>query len=167
MKYLDETGLARLWEKIKAYVDSHNSGGGGLSDEEKAKLTAIGSRIMKAGGTDYTTDLSTAADTVKNIASISLPPGMWIIIVRARFTPTSSGNHYSTVGLTQLSAEQVIEDRRYGTSTYSNQHNLSKTYDFTDKTANTTVYLTGDSNVAGKWIRSGATAFNISAVRIG
>lgn len=31
MKYLDETGLARLWEKIKNYVDSH-SGGGSTAD---------------------------------------------------------------------------------------------------------------------------------------
>lgn len=27
MKYLDETGLAHLWGKIKAYVDSHSGGG--------------------------------------------------------------------------------------------------------------------------------------------
>lgn len=32
MKYLDETGLARLWEKIKNYVDSHSGGGGGSAD---------------------------------------------------------------------------------------------------------------------------------------
>ena len=34
MKYLDETGLARLWEKIKNYVDSHSGGGGGSVDWE-------------------------------------------------------------------------------------------------------------------------------------
>lgn len=27
MKYLDETGLSHLWEKIKAYVDAHGGGG--------------------------------------------------------------------------------------------------------------------------------------------
>lgn len=30
-KYLDETGLAYFWSKIKAYVDSHSGGGGGGS----------------------------------------------------------------------------------------------------------------------------------------
>lgn len=166
------TGDKRLKGDVYVHCNDDSTGGSKLALESDltaldTRVTAIGTRIIKAGGTDYTTDLTTAADTVKNIASISLPAGMWIVIARVRFSPTSSGNHYSTVGFTQISAEGVIEDRRYGTSNYANQHNLSKTYNFTDKSSDTTVYLTGDSNVAGKWVRSGATAFNISAIKIG
>lgn len=30
MAYLDETGLARLWSKVKDYVDAHSGGGGSI-----------------------------------------------------------------------------------------------------------------------------------------
>lgn len=33
MGYLDNTGLAYFWNKIKAYVDAHSGGGGGGSTE--------------------------------------------------------------------------------------------------------------------------------------
>lgn len=42
MKYLDETGLAYLWDKIKAYVDSHSGGGGGSTTPA---IVSLGKKI--------------------------------------------------------------------------------------------------------------------------
>lgn len=53
MKYLDETGLARLWEKIKAYVDAH----GGDKDAGNTFLQIYGdssnTRTMSTKDTYY------------------------------------------------------------------------------------------------------------------
>lgn len=130
----------------------------------RSHSSPIGTIISKTGGTDYTSDLSSGADTVKNIASITLPRGTWIITARCRYTPSSSGNHYSSVGLTRTSQESTIQDRRYGTSTYSNQHNLSSVYSFNGD--NNTIYLTGQASASGNWIRTSASTLKISAVRI-
>lgn len=127
---------------------------------------ALGEYLEKSGGVDYSTDLSSGVDTTKNIASISLPPGVWLISARCRFTPTSSGAHVTSVGLTYVSAGDYTQDRRYGSSTYFNQHNFVNVLDLRDKTGNTPVYLTGKSSVAGTWTRSSNTALSLRAVKV-
>lgn len=54
MKYLDETGLSHLWEKIKDYVDAHSGGGGGST------TPAIVSLGAKNTGTGTTQSINTS-----------------------------------------------------------------------------------------------------------
>lgn len=55
MKYLDETGLARLWEKIKAYVDSHSGGSGGSAADSFVVETYSGHSSKSVGTSGATT----------------------------------------------------------------------------------------------------------------
>lgn len=146
----------------------HKHGLSDINSDRGSILTTddLGVFYDKAGGTDYTTDLSSGTDTVKNIASISLPPGLWLISARCRFTPTASGAHVTSVGLTLASAGEYPQDRRYGSSTYYNQHNLVNIIDLRNNTGDTTIYLTGKSSVAGSWIRSSNTALSLRAVKV-
>ena len=126
--------------------------------------STVGSIISKSGGDEYTSDLSTAADTWKALASISLNAGRWIIVARARFDPTSSGAHYSSINISTTSASDMSRDKRYGATTNTNQHSTCIFYNVTSD--NTTIYLNGSASAAGKWIRTSASALYLGAMRI-
>lgn len=66
MKYLDETGLARLWEKIKAYVDSHSGGSGG-SAADSFVVETYSNHSSKSVGTS-------GANTTYNITKAGYYP---------------------------------------------------------------------------------------------
>lgn len=134
-------------------------------------IREIGERYTINGGdTGYTTNISTTADQFKQLAVLNLPAGRWVVTARARFTPTSSSNHYSainigtaTAGSGSTTTGNAIRDRRYGEGTYFNQHSLSRIIAFDVATP---VYLNGGgSNVAGTWTRN-SDVFQFDAIRI-
>lgn len=129
----------------------------------------IGDRVQLEGGTDWTTNVpassssSTTAGTWYQLGSINLTVGRWIIIVRARFTPKDSGNHYSSINISTTSKLEAVRDRRYGTGTYYNQHSTSMIISLA---SDAPVYVNGMSSVAGTWTRTNNSAFTIDAIRI-
>lgn len=127
----------------------------------------IGYTITRIGGTNYTTDLSSGTNTIKDVATISLPPGLWLVMINARFTPTNSGTHITSMALTENSESAAVHDRRYGSTTYYNQHNFTTLVDLRDKSAGTTMYLTGQSTLAGSWNRKSSAQLSIKAIQMG
>lgn len=73
-KYLDSTGLAYFWDKIKDYVDSHG-GDGGTPTVYNAPWTATSS----SGG------------SVQVTGDITLPPGIYIAILKVPICSQTSG----------------------------------------------------------------------------
>ena len=139
--------------------------------EVTVNVREIGERYTVNGGDEgYTTNISTTADQFKQLAVLNLPAGKWIITARARFTPTSSSNHYSainigtaTAGSGSTTTGNSIRDRRYGEGTYFNQHALTRILHLT---TDTPVYLNGGgSNVSGTWNRTNEV-FQFDAIRI-
>lgn len=67
MAFLDETGLARFWEKIKAYIDDRVSSGGG-SGGSYTKVTATFDGLMWSSQSDgsYTQVLTVSGVTATN-----------------------------------------------------------------------------------------------------
>lgn len=124
----------------------------------------IGSIVVKNGGEDYTTNLSSETDTWKAIGHINLNEGRWIVVGRARFDPSSSGAHYSSVNIGTSSAMEASRDKRYGAGTAANQHTVVAI--ITISTDETPVYLNGSSTAAGSWVRTNASAFYLGAIRI-
>lgn len=141
------------------------------SGEVFVDIREIGERYTINGGdTGYTTNISTTADQFKQLAVLNLPAGRWIVTARARFTPTSSSNHYSainigtsTAGSGSTTTGNAIRDRRYGEGTYFNQHTLTR---IIAVDVLTPIYLNGGgSNVAGTWTRTN-DVFQFDAIRI-
>lgn len=133
--------------------------------EVTVSIREIGERIRIVGGSGgISTEVSTAASAWGNLGSINLSAGIWLITARARFTPNSSSNHYSSIVISNETDTSAlfIHDRCYGEGTYYNQHSTSRIMSF--NTADT-VYLYGQGSVAGKWQRGG-TYFTLDAVRI-
>lgn len=166
-----DTSSINLGIKSGGIIDWKNSLG-----SEGYGLTKIGNRlqwspiggtdfIRKQGGTDYTTDLSSGTSTWKTIASITLPSGLWIVQFRARFTPTSSGNHRSFCGLTTDSTGEAWGDSRWASGTHPNQHNSIEMYT-TWNYGTSTYYLRGTSDVAGSWIRTDSNSLIIRAAKL-
>jgi len=123
----------------------------------------IGDRVQKEGGTDWTTNVTSSADAWIQLGNISLTIGRWIVVARARFTPTSSGNHYSSINISTTNKLEAVRDRRYGTGTYYNQHSTSMILSLA---SDATVYVNGMASVAGTWTRTNNSAFTIDAIRI-
>lgn len=132
----------------------------------KNHSSPIGSIISVIGGTDYTTNLTSGTSTWKQIASITLPPGIWIVRALARHDPSSSGARYSTINLSETPAQSAAHDRRYNTGTSETQHCFVAFFDYSDRTDNSTLYLNGHASAAGSWVRTNAAALNIRALRI-
>jgi hypothetical protein len=131
-----------------------------------AKLLALSSRQGTRSysyGSSSMTDVSQSADAYVNIMSISLPAGTWIVSCRARFVPSASSNHYSTVGFSSTSKDTIWFDRRYGQATYNLQHSFTCV---ALPSTTTTYYLIGSANVAGSWYRKNGAACAIDAIRI-
>lgn len=127
----------------------------------------IGYTVTRIGGTNYTTDLSSGTNTIKDVATISLPPGLWLVMINSRFTPTNSGTHITSMALTENSESAAVHDRRYGSTTYYNQHNFTTLVDLRDKSGSTTMYLTGQSTLAGSWNRKSSAQLSIKAIQMG
>ena len=125
-------------------------------------IQTIGGRVVVEGSSS-TSAVSNAAGATVTIGSISLTPGRWIVICRARFEPTASGNNYSAIYFTSDSTLTGWHDRRYSETTYQLQHS---TVLAVAPTATTTYYLRGTCNNAGKWLRTSNSAYTIDATRI-
>lgn len=124
----------------------------------------IGAIKSKVGGTDYSTDYYISPSNqgvAKSIASISLPAGVWVVSYRAKFEAGTSDSFASTVNLSASQDNGSVYDRRQGTTMH--QHNCSA---ILSPSSTTTYYLNGTSSLSGNWIRSAASALNITAVRI-
>lgn len=74
VKYLDETGLAYLWTKIKAYVDSHGSSG---TATPTANTTSAFDSSAKMNSTDMTS--AQVTDFVDSISGSSIAPADYIV----------------------------------------------------------------------------------------
>ena len=74
VKYLDETGLAYLWAKIKAYVDSH--GGNGTSTPT-ANATSAFDSSAKMNSTDMTS--AQVTDFVDSLSGSPIAAADYII----------------------------------------------------------------------------------------
>lgn len=114
-------------------------------------------------GNDFTSNLTVSASESKTIASIVIPAGVWVVSAGVRFSPTSSGNHYSSICFNTTQNSDTLMDRRYGTGTNANQHNASF---IVAPSSQATYYLSGTPSVAGTWNRTNTGAFWVRAVRI-
>lgn len=128
----------------------------------------IGFTVVKTGGesgsgADWTSDTNTiSANTPATIGSFALSQGVWVVNIRARFSPSSSGAHMSHIGVATATSDQN-QDTRYGTGTLVNQHNITMILTLNDET---TYNIIGYANVAGKWIRTNSNGMSVRAVRI-
>lgn len=74
VKYLDETGLAYLWAKIKAYVDSH---GGSGTPTPTANATSAFDSSAKMNSTDMTS--AQVSDFVDSLSGSSVLPADYVV----------------------------------------------------------------------------------------
>ena len=55
-KYLDDTGLAYLWGKLKTYIDAHSGGGGSnvvITYDSTAETIYITTNVSNGDGVSY------------------------------------------------------------------------------------------------------------------
>lgn len=160
---LSENGNFDVYMDTEFENDVRINGGLYFNDSD----TPIGTVIQKLGGTDYTTDLATGSTgTDKNIASIVLPKGIWIVQIRCRYTPSSSGAHYSRIAFSTTSQYTAVHDRKYMTGDSAIAHNVTNIIVQTNDEPQT-YYLAGSvGGQTGHWNRTSSAALLIRAVRI-
>lgn len=132
-------------------------------DKLEDGLSVIG-QVVSVSGSAEMSDVSATADSYVDVGSITLDKGVWIVVCRARFVPSASGDHYTSLCLSTVSQMAAWYDRRYSQSTYNSQHNI--TVIARPSADNTTYYMVGGTNAAGTWYRQNASSFSIMAVRI-
>lgn len=127
----------------------------------------IGTRITVQGSSS-TSSVSNSAGAYVTIGSISLPAGVWIVNLRARFVPASgtTGNTYPVIYWTSSSTGEGWHQRMMVQSTTNAAISMMAIAAPTNTTQNTTYYLRGHSNNAGSWIRQNNAQFCIDAIRI-
>lgn len=129
--------------------------------------TEIGRVVLGGYEADTSiTDIPASANTSYTLGSIELDAGVWVVAVRARFTPSASGAHVSQITISYSSTPtSTALDRLYAESTYFNQHNA--TFVLMPKNDEPlTYYVHGTATVAGTWNRTSDPAFSIRAVKI-
>ena len=127
--------------------------------------TDIGNVVMTEGSSS-TSNISASANTSYALGSVALAAGVWIVSVRARFTPSASGAHVSQITIsTSSTPTNTSLDRLYAESTYFNQHNATFiVMPALDEPL--TYYVHGTATVAGTWNKNSDAAFSIRAVKI-
>ena len=123
----------------------------------------IGTVITKTGGDDYTSDLASGKATWKNIASIEIPAGKWLLHYRIRYQNTTSGNHMIRTNITSSSTSTYFSNTENG----SERQFLYSTNTNVISVANdTTYYLRGYASVEGTWFRGSSSELMLAAIRI-
>lgn len=125
MKYLDETGLAHLWDKIKDYVDSHSGGGGGSTTPAIVSLGAknTGTGATQSIGTTITKlNLGTTTTVLTDSSAFEITDGQ-IKCLRAgviRINASVYVKHGSTAGYQSLflfkNGSENLSDVRYSSA---------------------------------------------------
>lgn len=123
----------------------------------------IGTVIAVAGGTDYTSNLSSGKETWKTIATITIPAGTWIVNYRVRYQNDTSGNHAIRTYFGTSSDSTAFTDSQFGAAStylYSNKAVIVKI------DSETTYYLRGYATVDGTWFRTASSHLRLVALRI-
>ena len=149
-----------IWNAISSYVDADGTRGYTLTDPAAFCSTLhVGDRVEK----DQSTAMSIADSSWKNICSVSLPAGTWIIEATAQYAANATGRRSVAISETTNAASATVQRETCNSITAING---ASTFIHTGCTkvlaATTTIYLVG-------WQNSGAalnTYGYISAVRI-
>lgn len=158
--YGENSGGTTVANRLGVYVNRNGEYVYSLSDPAAfCKTLHVGDRVEK----DQKTAVSMADSAWKNICSISLAAGTWIIEATGQYAANSTGRRYLAISETSASASAEVQ-RQTGNS--MNAVSGGTTYIHTGctkvLTATTTIYLVG-------WQNSGAALSTygcITAVRI-
>lgn len=107
-KYLDETGLSHLWDKIKAYVAAHSGGGSGVDYVEEQGTSGIWmyrkwhSGVAECWGT-YSASIAITSSSASyggyrsaQITTTAFPTGTFSAAPTVTATSMSSGGNWVT-----------------------------------------------------------------------
>lgn len=109
---------------------------------------------------EYSTSVSLTASTGKTLASYSFPAGFWVVTATAKYTSTTAGKMYGISIVTTNNRYNYDDDSTVWVSTAATTTCLN-TSTVLVLNSNTTVYVTGYSNVAAT-----CGKVHISAIRI-
>lgn len=105
-KYLDNTGLAYFWSKIKNYGDSH--WGGGVT-------TGIVYNFGAVTGQEFADKKINSGSSWTGYATFNLPAGAWLVFICVQFATNNTGYRQFTVSDSNAtSAGTLIRTTRMG-----------------------------------------------------
>lgn len=105
-KFLDNTGLAYFWSKIKNYGDSH--WGGGVT-------TGIVYNFGAVTGQEFADKKINSGASWTGYATLTLPPGAWLLSICVQFSTHNTGYRQFTISDT-TSAGTLIRTVRVPTN---------------------------------------------------
>ena len=108
------TVLPQLEKELREHETKITSTANDVSTLEKA-VSKVGD-VVSVRGSASTTDITATAGSFVDLGSVTLEKGVWVITCRARFTPSASGNNYTTVCIGSISQSNAWYDRRFSQS---------------------------------------------------
>lgn len=161
-EYLDKTGLTYFWNKIKTYIKSHaivkdDSGDLTIEGNYRNVHGQIGQRYAASTQKAITT---AGIDTLTDGASLTLPPGTYVIVALWMYgTRSSTGNTNSQISIRNGNNQNLSYQR---VMVATNAYSCLQTMVISTFTENTTVKVSASTSIP----YTTETTNWISAVRI-